>query len=80
MSDKIENGKELSTSALAKALGKSSKALFQQLVEMGLIVRNANNWDLTSAGKLKGGVYRQGDKYGRYIVWPQALKSELGNL
>lgn len=77
MSDKLENGKELSTSALAKALGKSSQALFQQLVEMGLIVRNANNWDLTSAGKLKGGIYRQGDKYGKYIVWPQAFKSEL---
>ncbi len=79
MSDKLENEKELSTSALAKALGKSSQALFQQLVEMGLIVRNANNWDLTSAGKLKGGIYRQGDKYGKYIVWPQALKSELGS-
>ncbi len=77
MSDKLENEKELSTSALAKALGKSSQALFQRLVEMGLIVKNANNWDLTAAGKLKGGIYRQGDKYGKYIVWPQALKSEL---
>ncbi len=77
MSDKLENEKELSTSALAKELGKSSQALFKQLVEIGLIVRNANNWDLTSAGKLKGGIYRQGDKYGKYIVWPQALKSEL---
>ncbi|MFH1032449.1 MAG: glycerol kinase [Chloroflexota bacterium] len=76
MSEKLENENELSTSALAKALGMDSQILFKQLAEMGLIVRNANNWELTSAGKLKGGIYRQGDKY-RYIVWPKAFKSEL---
>ena len=77
MNDKHEIEKELSTSTLAAILGKNSQALFHQLAEMGLIVRNANTWDLTDAGKLKGGFYKTSDKFGKYIVWPVALKDEL---
>lgn len=77
MSDKRGSEKELSTSALAKALGKNPQALFNQLADMGLIVRNADSWGLTDTGKLKGGAYRQSHKYGRYIAWPESLKPEL---
>ena len=77
MNNKHESKNEVSTSALATILGKSSQALFHQLAEMGLIVRNADTWDLTSAGKRKGGFYKTSDKYGKYIVWPQSLKAEL---
>ncbi len=77
MSDNRESEKELSTSALAKALGKNSQALFKQLTDMGLIVRNADYWDLTDAGKLRGGNYKESQKYGRYIAWPETLKDEL---
>ena len=68
---------ELSTSNLAKELKMSSKARFQRLVEEGLIVRNGENWELTPAGKSRGGIYTQHEKYGRYIVWPESIISEL---
>jgi hypothetical protein len=73
----IESNQELSTTALAKELNKSTQELFQQLSDMGLILRNGDNWELTAAGKLKGGLYREYDKYKRYIVWPISFKDEL---
>ena len=76
MTEKPENDNELSTSALAKALGIDAQVLFKQLEEMHLITRKANNWELTSDGKSRGGIYRQGDNF-RYIVWPQGLKLAL---
>jgi hypothetical protein len=68
--------KELSTSALAKELNKNSQEMFQKLSDKGLITRNGNNWDLTINGKAKGGIYREHEKYGRYIVWPDSIKAE----
>ena len=72
-----EANKELSTTALAKELNKNAQDLFRQLFDMGLIVRNGDNWDLTANGKLKGGFYRDYDKYKKYIVWPKSIKEEL---
>ena len=71
------SGKELSTTVLAKELKMSSKAMFQQLVEVGLINRNGENWELTPAGKSSGGLYRNHEKYGRYIVWPESIIAEI---
>jgi hypothetical protein len=77
MNDVSNHEKELSTTALAKELNKSSQELFQKMAELGFINRTGNTWDLTAAGKLKGGIYKEHEKYGRYIVWPQSLKDEL---
>jgi hypothetical protein len=77
MSDEKSVEKELSTTSLSKELNKSSQDLFKQLADMGLIIRNGNNWDLTASGRVKGGLYREHDKYGRYIVWPYSIKAEL---
>ncbi len=74
--NKNENERELSIPALAEAMGKTPQALFQQLAEMGLIVNNNNTWELTTVGKTKGGVVK-GDKYSKYIAWPQSMKMEL---
>ena len=68
---------ELSTSNLAKQLKLSTKDMFQLLVDEGLIFRNGDTWDLTQLGELKKGVYRQHQQYGRYIVWPPSILSEL---
>ena len=68
MDEKNGSEKELSTTALAALQGKSSQVLFQQLAEMGLIVRNANTWELTPVGKTRGGFYKTSEKYGKYIV------------
>jgi len=77
MNDKRPVNRELSTSNLAKELKMSSQAMFQHLVEVGLIVRSENGWDLTPAGKSKGGLYKHSDKFGRYIVWPESIVGEL---
>jgi hypothetical protein len=74
--DKIEGGRELSIPALAELIGKTPQALFQQLSEMGLIVNNNNLWELTPTGKAKGGMLK-GDKFAKYIAWPESIKTEL---
>jgi len=77
MNDKNTASKQLSTSALAKELKMSSQAMFQHLLEVELITRNKDSWDLTPAGKSKGGFYKHSEKFGRYIVWPESIIAEL---
>jgi hypothetical protein len=69
--------KEISTSVLAKEMNKNSQELFQQLTDLGLIIKKDKNWELTDAGRSKGGAYKDHDKYGRYIVWPESIIKEL---
>jgi len=69
--------KELSTTALGKKLNKTFQETSQQLVDMGLIIRHGSTLELTSIGQSKGGVYKEHDKYGRYIVWPESIIAEL---
>lgn len=77
MNDKHDGGRELSTSALAKDLKKSPQETFEQLAEMGFIVRKGKNWELTATGRAKGGLYKEHAKYGKYVVWPESIKEEL---
>jgi hypothetical protein len=72
-----ENNKEFSTTALAKELNISTRELFQQLFDLGYISRQRENWELTHIGKKRGGKYREHDKYGKYIVWPDYIKESL---
>jgi hypothetical protein len=62
---------------LAKELKISTKAMFELLLDSGLIIRNDDNWELTPIGISKGGAYKQHPQHGRYIVWPISIKSEL---
>jgi len=68
--------KELYTTYLSKELKMSTKAMFQQLVEVGLIIRNGDDWELTQAGKSKGGIYKQVDNK-RRIIWPESIVADL---
>lgn len=77
MVEKYDNKKELSTSALAKELHVTTQSLFEKLAEMGLLSRVSNNWELTPAGKIKGGHIRKSKNFGRYLTWPETLKFEL---
>lgn len=70
--------KQISTTALSKALGMPPKDLFSQLQGQGLIIKDAEIWALTPEGELKGGAYRESKQYGRYIVWPEDL--DLGEV
>jgi len=63
----------LSTSALAKQLGISSKELFSKFTNDQLIERLEDQWNLTDLGKKIGGEYRESKHYGRYIVWPESM-------
>jgi hypothetical protein len=73
----MNSQKEFSTSALAKELKKNPQDLFQQLADIGFIEKKDNNWELTDAGRSKGGTYKQHEKYGRYIIWPESIIKEL---
>jgi hypothetical protein len=79
MDSKQSLSQELSTSNLAKELKITTKAMFQLLIDSGLITRNGENWDLTKIGSSKGGIYRQHPQHGRYIVWPSSIVSEIDN-
>lgn len=65
----------LSTSALAKALGKTTKQMFAELESLGWIERKGDSWRLTSKGEFEGGKYRESQKFGRYIIWPATAVS-----
>jgi len=64
---------KLSTSALAKQLGIPLQQLFVTLRDYGWIRKLEDGWELTSKGEFEGGEYVHSKRYGRYIVWPEAL-------
>jgi len=69
--------KQISTTALSKYLGISSKELFAHLLELGLLSKEGKSWILTSDGKEKGGAYKESQQYGKYIVWPEDIHIEI---
>lgn len=71
MTDSLHNN--VSTSALAKALSIPSPQLFGTLKDYGWIKKVEDGWVLTAKGEFEGGEYVHSKRYGRYIVWPQAL-------
>lgn len=66
--------RHLSTTALARAIGKDSKELFILLANSRWIVKVDNQWHLTEKGRFEGGTYANHPKYGEYIVWPESLR------
>ncbi|WP_027856244.1 hypothetical protein [Marinobacterium jannaschii] len=60
----------ISTSVLAKKLGKSSKQMFAELEALRWIKREDDHWILTPKGEFEGGRYKTSDKFGTYVVWP----------
>lgn len=65
--------KKISTTQLAKLLKLPSKLVFQLLHERKWIERQDNSWRLTGKGEFEGGEYKQSDKFGQYIVWPESI-------
>ncbi len=68
-----DSGHKLSTSALAKALDIPLQQLFGTLRDCGWIKKIEDGWVLTAKGEFEGGEYIHSKRYGRYIVWPEAL-------
>lgn len=66
--------KHLSTSALARAIGKEGRELFILLAQSGWIVKADGHWQLTEKGRFEGGVYVNHPKFGEYIAWPASVR------
>jgi len=64
---------QLSTSALAKTLNKTTKQMFTELASLGWIERSEDSWLLTAKGQFEGGQYKESKRFGRYIIWPKAV-------
>ncbi len=62
-----------SRSVLAEKLDISLKELTQLMIEAGWILQEGKVWKLTAKGEFEGGIYRQSQKYGQYIVWPDTV-------
>lgn len=67
-----DDGK-ISTTALARKLDIPAQQLFATLRDYGWIKRSGDTWILLPKGEFEGGSYQNSRRYGRYIVWPQAL-------
>ncbi len=64
---------QVSTTALAKIYNIAPKELFSQLIELGYITKQDDNWLLTESGVKNGGSIKESTQYGQYIVWPEGL-------
>jgi len=65
----------LSTSALSKKEGISSKELFSLLEKAQWIQKSNDSWELTDLGISQGGRYQESKRFGKYIVWPENFSS-----
>jgi len=68
--------KYLSTTALSKELGISTKDLFNKFERLNWIKKNEDDWVLTNLGISKGAQTRKG-QYGEYIAWPNFIVTDL---
>lgn len=70
----------ISTSSIARDLGMQVSSVFLQLQQMGLVQKLGDKWELTDAGKQRGGKYISSQKYGTWIAWPRdVIKIESGS-
>jgi len=71
--------KYLSTTGLAKIKSISTKEMFKQLLDSGLIEKDGESWKLTKKGAEVGGVIKHSKNYGDYIAWPESLLSSASS-
>ncbi len=69
--------KHLSTTALAKSIGKEPKELFILLAQGKWIIKLDGHWCLTEKGKFEGGITIDHPRYGPYIAWPESIKQHV---
>lgn len=64
----------LSTTALARVLGKEPKEVFSLLAWAHWMVKVDERWQLTEKGRFEGGIYLQHPKFGDYVAWPESVQ------
>lgn len=65
-----------STKALADISGVTSRDINSTLVSFGLMEKKGNDWYATQKGEKLGAVQREGE-YGKFLVWPDNILSEI---
>lgn len=68
--------KFLSTTALSKEVGISSRDLFAKFERLNWIEKRNDDWILTNNGKIKGAQIKRG-QYGEFIAWPETIINEI---
>ncbi|NBC29693.1 MAG: glycerol kinase [Spirochaetes bacterium] len=68
----------LSTTRLARRLGKERDEVKAALAATGLLNIEQKPWRLTQAGKDVGGAYRKLKQGGEYVVWPITVAEHIG--
>lgn len=66
---------KLTTSKLAKKLGKSTDELLGGLVEKGYLTVEDEKHKLTQAGEVAGGSFVAKARFGAYFLWPENLQA-----
>ena len=69
---KKENYSKLTTSKLAKKLGKTTDQLTEELVSKGYLEINSEKEELTEKGKQAGGESKKG-RFGAYFLWNESF-------
>lgn len=73
-SEDEDNGLEkLTSSKLAKKLGKTTPELLDRLVAAGHLELKDGKHFITESGKAIGGEFRMSKKFGPYFLWPSGL-------
>jgi hypothetical protein len=67
----MKDKKQLSTTALSKALALPLKELFSILSAKGWVEKKGDHWSLTLSGIEHGGQFVNHPLYGKYITWPE---------
>ena len=69
--------KKVSTTALAKKYGITSKEMFVRLINLGLIETKGDVWSLTNEGVNRGGKFISSKRFGKYIAWPENIALDI---
>ena len=72
--EESEAGGKLTTSKLARKLGRKTGELTELLVTTGHLERRDEKHFLTDKGKAAGGEFRMSPRFGAYFLWPESLK------
>lgn len=64
------------TKALSEISGVTSRDINSTLVSFGLMEKKGNDWCATQKGEKLGAVQRDGE-YGKFLVWPGTILSEI---
>src|SRR5258706_14556896 len=70
----------ISTTSLANENDIKPGDLFDKFKSIGWIERKGEKWALTELGRQKGGQTRTNPNYGEYIVWPENISWDNGQI